>query len=181
VATDRPREELAGIISRYGREIVTDPRRCEGLLRDTCGSCDREIFILASVQKKHIPEELLSLSPSVPREILVRRLAGRIVQELGFSEGHALWAVVSWALALSAITPEEAKVLERRAGKKRRSEGDAQSARSVPYPPASLIVTPAGDGHFRTISEAVAAAAPGTRVFVRPGVYREALKIDRPL
>ena len=117
IATDRPREELATIVSRYGREIVGDPRRCEGLLRDTCGACDREIFLLASVHKKHIPEELLALSPSVPKEILVRRLTGRIVQELGFAEEHALWAVVSWALALSALTQEDAKAMERKAGK----------------------------------------------------------------
>lgn len=180
IATDRPREELARIISRYGREIVADPRRCEGLLRDSCRSCDREIFILASVHKKHIPEELLALSPSVPKEILVRRLAGRIVQELGFAEEHALWAVVSWALALSAITPEDAKSAERKV-KKRRAGGVAPSGTAIPCPPESLIVSPAGDGNFRTISEAIAAAAPGTRIFVRPGVYREALKIERPL
>jgi hypothetical protein len=179
IATDRPREELARIVSRYGREIIADPRRCEGLLRDTCSSCDREIFLLASVQKKHIPEELLALSPSVPKEILVRRLTGRIVQELGFAEEHALWAVVSWALALSAITPEDAKALERRAGKRRRGEGVPPSGTATPYPPDSLIVTPAGDGNFRTISEAVAAAAPKTRIFVRPGVYREVLKIEK--
>ncbi len=180
MATDRPREELAGIISRYGREIVTDPRRCEGLLRDSCSSCDREIFILASVHRKHIPEELLALAPTVPKEILVRRLAGRIVQELGFAEEHALWAVVSWALALSAITPEDARSAEKKV-KKRVSEGVAPSAAAATFPPDSLIVSPSGEGTFRTISGAVAAAAPGTRIFVRPGVYREALKIDRPL
>jgi len=65
-ATDRPREELARIVASYGREVVSDPRRTEGLLRDTCGSCEREVFILASVQKKHIPDELLALAPSVP-------------------------------------------------------------------------------------------------------------------
>ena len=104
-ATDRPREELARIVSRYGREIAADPRRTEGLLRDTCGSCDREIFLLASVHRKHVPEELLSLAPSVPGEILIRRLTGRIVQELGIAEEHALWSVVSWALALSGRVP----------------------------------------------------------------------------
>ncbi|MDD1665781.1 MAG: right-handed parallel beta-helix repeat-containing protein [Methanomicrobiales archaeon] len=181
VATDRSREELARIIARYGREIVADPRRCEGLLRDTCSSCDREIFILASVHRKHIPEELLARSPSAPREILVRRLTGRVVQELGFAEEFALWAVVSWALALSAITREDAKAMEKRAGKRRRADGTAPSVTAIPYPPDSLIVTPAGDGNFRVIADAVAAAAPGTRIFVRPGVYREVLKIEKPV
>jgi F-box protein 11 len=177
---DRPREELARIVSRYGREIVADPRRCEGLLRDTCRSCDREVFILSSVQKKHIPEELLALAPSVPKEILVRRLVGRILRELGFSEDHALWAVVSWALALSVLTPEDARSLERK-GRRRRSERGAPSVKGASFPPESIVVAQAGDGQARGIFEAVERAAPGTRIFVRPGVYREALKIDRPV
>jgi F-box protein 11 len=180
MATDRPREELAVIIARYGREIVADPRRCEGLLRDSCRSCDREIFILSSVQKKHIPEDLLTPAPSVPKEILVRRLSDRIVRELGFAEEHALWAVVSWALALSVITPEEAKSLERKR-RRRRTEGGASPGAVSPHPPESVVVAPAGDGHARTISEAVGRAAPGTRIFIRPGVYREALRIERPV
>jgi F-box protein 11 len=178
---DRPRQELARVVASYGREIVADPRRCEGLLRDTCSSCDREIFILASVHRKHIPEELLAQAPSAPKEMLVRRLTGRVVKELGFAEEFALWAVVSWALALSAITPEDAKVMERRGRKRRPADGIAPSAIATTTPPESLIVSPAGDGSFRTIADAVAAAAPGTRIFVRPGTYREVLKIERPV
>ena len=184
MAADRAREELAGIVSRFGKEIMADPRRCEGLLRDSCSSCDREIFILASVHRKHIPGELLALAPTVPKEILVRRLAERIVRELGFSEEHALWAVVSWALALAAMTPDEAKAVEKK-GKKRGggagSEGAAPPRADPSFPSESLIVSPEGEGDHRTISGAVAAAAPGTRIFVRPGVYREALTVDRPL
>jgi F-box protein 11 len=180
-ATDRPRQELARIIASYGREIVADPRRCEGLLRDTCSSCDREIFILASVHRKHIPEELLAQAPSAPKEMLVRRLTGRVVQELGFAEEFALWAVVSWALALSAITPEDAKAMERRGGRRRHVEGNTPSVTPTTFPPESLIVSPAGDGNFRTIADALAAAVPGSRIFVRPGVYREVLKIERPV
>jgi F-box protein 11 len=178
MATDRPREELARIVSRYGREIVADPRRCEGLLRDTCSSCDREIFILSSVHRRRIPEELLALAPSVPKEILVRRLAGRITGELGLAEEHALWAVVSWALALSLITPEDARALEKKAGRKRGREGTPHPP-VVSFPPESIIVTPSGDGEARTLSEALERAAPGTRIFIRPGVYRETLKIER--
>jgi parallel beta-helix repeat protein len=178
MATSRPREELARIVSRYGREIVSDPRRCEGLLRDTCSSCDREIFILSSVQKKRIPEELLALAPSVPKEILARRLAGRITGELGLAEEHALWAVVSWALALSVITPEDARAFEKKAGKKRSRERVPPRS-IVSFPPESIIVASSGDGQARSLSEAVEKAAPGARIFIRPGVYHEALKIER--
>ena len=154
MAVDLPREELARIIAHYGREIVADPRRCEGLLRDTCGPCDREIFILASVHKKHIPEELLAQSPSAPKELLVRRLTGKVAQELGFAEEFALWAVVSWALALSVITCEDAKAMEGKAGKRRRGEAVASPGMAIPYPPDSVIVAPAGDGNFRSIADA---------------------------
>jgi F-box protein 11 len=183
MATDRAREELARIISRYGREIVSDPPRCEGLLRDTCRSCEREIFILASVQKKRIPEELLALAPSVPKEILVRRLAERIAGELGFAGEHALWAVVSWALALSVFTGEDARAIEKRAGRRRsgRGSGGVHAPPVAGFPPESIIVSPDGDGQFRTIADAAGKAAPGTRIFVRPGVYREALRIERPV
>ena len=178
-ATDRPREELARMISRYGREIAADQRRTEGLLRDTCGSCDREIFLLASVHRKHVPEELLSLASSVPGEILVRRLTGRIVQELGIAEEHALWAVVSWALALSVITPEDARFIEKR--RRRRGEGAAPPAAQAAFPPETLIVSASGGGDFRTITEALAKAPAGARVFIRPGTYREALTVEKPV
>jgi hypothetical protein len=186
MASDRSREELARIVSLYGREIASDPRRCEGLLRDTCASCDREIFILASVQKKRIPAELIALSPSVPGELLVRRLAERVVKELGFAPDHALWAVVSWALALQVMTPGEAKSLGQKGGRRRGGEAGAPAAAAPlvsrgSFPPETIIVSPTGDGQFRTIAEAVQRAVPGTRIFVRPGTYHEALKVERPV
>jgi len=108
VPEDRPRNELTKIITQYGKEIATNPQRCEGLLRDTCKDYQREVFVLTSVQKKHIPEELISQFPSVPKDILIQRLAERISNELGFADDLSLWAIVSWALALSLITPEDA-------------------------------------------------------------------------
>jgi hypothetical protein len=46
---------------------------------------------------------------------------------------------------------------------------------------AHLTVSPEGPADFRTISEALRAAAPGARIVVRPGVYREGLVLDRPV
>jgi serine/threonine protein kinase/nitrous oxidase accessory protein NosD len=51
----------------------------------------------------------------------------------------------------------------------------APSDRSV------VIVSRHQDGHYQTIAEAVANARPGTRILVRPGIYREGIIIDRPL
>lgn len=55
----------------------------------------------------------------------------------------------------------------------------------VPVSPApqtpTLIVDSMHRGDFVTISEAIAAATPGTRILVRPGVYQEALVMDKAL
>lgn len=59
------------------------------------------------------------------------------------------------------------------------SETDASEALPA-SPPMELVVGP--DGDFRTLTEAVAAAAPGATIRVRPGVYREfPLELDRPV
>ena len=62
----------------------------------------------------------------------------------------------------------------------------------VPWAPASaaaygapeptvLVVAPLGAAHHRTIKDAIAAAEPGARILVRPGVYPEPLLIDKPV
>jgi pectin methylesterase-like acyl-CoA thioesterase len=48
-------------------------------------------------------------------------------------------------------------------------------------PPAALVVSSRGDGQFRTISEAVRAAEPGTQIRVRPGLYREDVTLAKPV
>ncbi len=54
------------------------------------------------------------------------------------------------------------------------------SATEVPTAPV-LIVSQQGQGHHRTISEAISSAQPGSRILVRPGRYRESLVIDKLL
>jgi nitrous oxidase accessory protein NosD len=44
-----------------------------------------------------------------------------------------------------------------------------------------LVVAAAGGGQYRTLHEAVAAAAPGARILVRPGRYAGSVVVDRPL
>jgi parallel beta-helix repeat protein len=50
-----------------------------------------------------------------------------------------------------------------------------------PPEPAALIVDGNGIGNFFTITDAIAAAQPGSRILVRPGTYEESLEIDKPL
>lgn len=54
----------------------------------------------------------------------------------------------------------------------------------APEPPEvqTLTVDPVpGRADFSSISAAIAAAAPGGRIIVRPGTYREALRLSKPL
>ncbi len=45
----------------------------------------------------------------------------------------------------------------------------------------TLIVSQLGQGHYRSISEAIRSAQSGTRILVQPGIYNEGLVIDKPL
>jgi parallel beta-helix repeat protein len=47
--------------------------------------------------------------------------------------------------------------------------------------PEILVVDPFGRGDHMTIADAVAAAKPGNRVLVRPGLYEESLILDKPV
>jgi hypothetical protein len=46
-------------------------------------------------------------------------------------------------------------------------------------PPFTLVVSGRGGEQYRAIGEAIRSASPGTRIIVRPGVYRESLVIDK--
>jgi hypothetical protein len=109
--TNEPRQALREIIAKYGTEICSNSKRCEGLLKDRCGSFRREISILTNALNEHVPLDLLASNNSVPRELLLTRLAKRLEENLALTEDAAVWAVESWALALSIIT--DAEIAER--------------------------------------------------------------------
>jgi parallel beta-helix repeat protein len=55
-----------------------------------------------------------------------------------------------------------------------------------PLPPKpidgqALVVAQAGGGDFRTINEAISRAATGSEIRIRPGLYKEAIVLDRKL
>jgi parallel beta-helix repeat protein len=47
--------------------------------------------------------------------------------------------------------------------------------------PPTHVVDPYQRGDFVTVTAAIAAASPGDRILVRPGLYQESLVIDKPL
>ena len=52
---------------------------------------------------------------------------------------------------------------------------------SVKTEPPTHVVDPMARADFATITEAINAANPGDRIFIRPGLYQENIVIDKPL
>lgn len=100
---DIPRQKLREIIIQFGRGLIDEPRRLEGLLNDLCGEYKREIFVLVNAVKAKVPEDLLVSRGNLPQEVLLVRLTNRLVDKLALSDEAAQWAVESWALALGII------------------------------------------------------------------------------
>jgi len=108
-----PRQKLIEIIRRHGREIITKPRRCEGLMRDNFPEHRREIAVLNTALEERIPSDLLDSGKSLmPRGALFARLAARLHDEVAMEASAARWTVHTWALALGVITPDELDKLE---------------------------------------------------------------------
>jgi hypothetical protein len=79
------------------------------LLRDFCGGQRREIYVLVSALRERIAADLLAASDSLPREVLVARLAKKLEDNLGLDKDVARWAVESWGLALGKLTAADLK------------------------------------------------------------------------
>ena len=115
---DSPRQKLIEIVTdrkavfaRTGRDVTTDAKLCEALLRDLCGEHRREISVLVAAQKERVAADLLASQDGVPREVLLTRLTRRLQDNLGLTEEAARWAVDSWALALGLKLPQPAAPL----------------------------------------------------------------------
>lgn len=104
---------LKELVGRYGVSIAQDPLRCEGMLRDRCSKCNREIFVLVNAIRQRVPSDLLSPRQSLPLALLKGFLKKRLQDELGFGDEIAQWAVETWAesLGISDIPAGAEKIL----------------------------------------------------------------------
>lgn len=98
---------LTRIVTKYGKEIGGDARRCESLLNDLCGAYRREINVLVNAVEERVPLDLLAGAASTPLELLLTRLEKRLEQHTALTADASRWAVESWALALGAATDEQ--------------------------------------------------------------------------
>lgn len=105
-----PREKLGQIVQRFGKEVSLDPRRCEALLRDLCGSCRKEIFALTSAVREGIPAALCEKQDR-PIKAIIAHHSTCLHENLGISQDLCAWTVETWAIALGVASPEDLRSL----------------------------------------------------------------------
>ncbi len=132
-----PRQTLSRIIAEHGRGICDAPKRVEALLRDLCGAHRREINIITGALEERVAADLIAAGNSVPRDVLLARLAARLRDNLAYTPEAARWGVETWAVALGIISEAE---LQTRA----RTEA-AEASRSTAPPPVREPQPPAAN------------------------------------
>lgn len=120
---DLPRRSLSRIIDKHGRGICDSPKRVEALLRDLCGGHRREINIIMGAHEERVPADLIAAGNSVPRDVLLARLAARLRDNLAYTADAARWGVETWAVALGVVSEAELK--------ERAREGAGQTGRGT--------------------------------------------------
>ena len=101
MTTEIPREKLKELIQKNGDSLLQDPDRCEGLLKDHCGSHRREISALVGALEERVPLELRSSWQSaMTPEAMRARLVQRLEENRGLAPDIATWAVDAWSYAL---------------------------------------------------------------------------------
>lgn len=155
-----PRQKLRQILAKYGKEICSDARRCEGLLNDLCGSHRREINVLVNAIEEHIPLDLLAGASSIPLELLLTRLEKRLENQTALTAEAARWAVESWALALGVATDAE---IEERA----RKQSDPPSPKAEKIQPVESENKATNQG-VSNINRANPVPPPKTQTHVPP-------------
>ena len=103
------RKQLIEIVKRYGVKILDEPRKVEGLLRDFCGDCKKEIFSIVNALKERAGNDLMNSSKSNTVKITLGRLSSKMQSDLGVSEEVAVWSIESIAIALGIMSDKEAK------------------------------------------------------------------------
>ncbi|HEY0099723.1 MAG TPA: hypothetical protein VGB76_12300 [Pyrinomonadaceae bacterium] len=123
---DLPRHTLSRIIAEHGRGICDAPKRVEALLRDLCGAHRREINIISGALEERVAADLIAVGNSVPRDVLLARLAARLRDNLAYTPEAARWGVETWAVALGILSEAE---LQERA---RRESSEAERSNAQP-------------------------------------------------
>ncbi|MEO5351064.1 MAG: formylglycine-generating enzyme family protein [Magnetococcus sp. YQC-3] len=103
---DTLRTRLEELLAQHGRSLLQEPRRLEGLLRDSSqGRSGSDLHLLMQGLKSGIPAQLLDdLNRGLPVLGVVQRLIQRL-EEAHISPKAARWCVESWCVALGVDPP----------------------------------------------------------------------------
>jgi parallel beta helix pectate lyase-like protein/RNA polymerase alpha subunit len=176
---DTARQRLCELIAEHGPSLLQEPKRFEGLIRDRCGSASS---ILIHTMKQQIPSDLLGTSSSDPSPAVIGRLSRRLQGDFAMKAKEANWAVETWAIALGVAQDGQRS---RPGARSSSAASDTLAARSTtttaPSTTPPLIVSKVGSEHFQSIGAAIQGAKPGSRIVVYPGIYNEAIVLDKSL
>ncbi|MFD4226761.1 right-handed parallel beta-helix repeat-containing protein, partial [Streptomyces sp. NPDC058545] len=170
------RDVLHRILTQHGSSVIEDPRRLRAILMDLAGSHSREISLLMSAAEARVPQKLLDSQTNPLASLQSASLIQYLEDQRHLTRHAAQWAVETWAFTLD-LTP----ALGLPAHSPRPQDTAAAGSQERAGVPPTLVVATIGPAHHRSISAAIAAAGPGTRIRVRPGIYREGLILDKPL
>ena len=117
--SDQVREQLIRIVEKHGRDILGEPKRVEGLLKDFCPEEPRGmIFAITQSLREGIARELIDSSKRKTLRIEMSRLTKKIQDNLGLKEDISIWAVETIALALGiTIKDKPIDTVEKAEGK----------------------------------------------------------------
>lgn len=104
------RDALCGIIARKGLAVCDNQTSLLSLLRDYCpdDSFDRAIALVMDAMQLGVPSDLRSAADgALPLETVLAKCRQKLMYKRAKSAEGALWAALSWAVALNCITAEE--------------------------------------------------------------------------
>ncbi len=138
---DIPAETLRKIIQQYGTSLADEPRRCEALLKDLCGEYKREIHLLIGAQYEKVPTEL---QRGLPLELQRSRLVQQLIDDRGFDDVWAEWAVNAWAYALDIVQqPPSRMVAASQTRAQQTRPPQTYTPQPAPVRPARPVIVPA--------------------------------------
>ena len=147
-----PRAQLCFVIQQYGQVIITEPKRCKGMLSDLAPHHRLEINLLIAALEQKVAQELLKPTALIPVAMQLDRLAQRLHDTVGIKESFAYWAVESWALALNVIQQPLPKQT-------------VQSIANVSPPPKVAVTSPSAQ---KQTDQSIVNVSPMPKVTVTP-------------
>jgi len=102
------RKQLIEIVKKYGIKILDEPKKVEGLLKDFCGDCKREIFSIVNALKEGAANDLANSTKGSTTKLVAGRLCKKLQDDLALSEEASIWSIESIAMALGIMNEKEA-------------------------------------------------------------------------